>query len=147
MFTPAQVHFSLRGSDLVIQAQHKDTSDLLQLVPPDKLEGDLPRGLIEDHVHWLNLSTSIIEIRPRKNRWEQSDENWRIGCADGKYRVHKGHQFLVDMRSQTWAMVSSLLKGLDAPEHLVVSTSTTGMSQAPRLSVALPRHEIGRAHV
>ena len=140
MFTPAQVHFSLRGSDLVIRVQHKDKNDLLQLVPPDKLKWDLPIVLIEDHVHWLNLSTSIIEIRPLKNLWEQSDENWRIDCADGKYRVYKGRQSLVDMRSQTWDMVSSLLKGLDAPEHLVVTTSTTGMSPAPRLSVALPRH-------
>ena len=64
MFTPAQVHFSLQGGDLVIRAQQKDTNDLLQLVPPDKLEGDLPRGLVEDHVHWLNLSTFITEIRP-----------------------------------------------------------------------------------
>ena len=140
MFTPAQVHFSLRGGDLVIRVQHKDKNDLLQLVPPDKLKGDLPIVLVEDHVHWLNLSTSIIEIRPLKHLWEQSDENWRINCVDGRYRVYKDHQFLVDMRSQTWAMVSSLLRGLDTPEHLVISTSTTGMSPAPRLSVALPRH-------
>ena len=140
MFTPAQVHFSLRDGDLVIRAQHKDRNDLLQLVPPDKLEGDLPIVLVDGHMHWLNLSTSIIEIRPRQSIWKQSDENWRIGCADGKYRVYKDHRFLVDMRSQTWAMVSSLLKSLDSPEHLVVTTSTTGMSTAPRLSVALPRH-------
>ena len=140
MFTPAQVHFSLRDGNLVIRAQHKDTKDLLHLVPPEKLEGDLPTVLIEDHVHWLNLSTSIIEIRPLEHLWEQSDKNWRIGCADGKYRVYKDRQFLVDIRSQTWAMVSSLLKGLDAPEDFIVTTSTTGASPAPQLSVALPRH-------
>ena len=140
MFTPARVYFSLRHGDLVIRVQHKDTNDLLQLVPPDKLRGDLPIVLVEGHVHWLNLSTSIIEIRPLKNIWEQSDENWRIDCADGKYRVYKDGRFLVDIRSQTWAMVSSLLKGLDPPEGLVVTTSATGVSSAPRLSVALPRH-------
>ena len=144
MFTVAQVHFSLRGhNDLVVQARHKDTNDVLQLVPPDKLKGDLPSFFVEEHVHWLNLSTSVIEIRPLQNCWKQSDEHWRIGNEHGKYHVYKDHQFLVDIRSRTWVMVSGLLECLDPPENLVVTTPPVDFSSTPRrLSVSLPHRSL-----
>ena len=144
MFTVAQVHFSLRGwNDLVVQARHKDTNDVLQLVPPGKLEGDLPSSFIEGHVHWLNLSTSVIEIRPLQNCWKQSDEHWRIGSERGQYHVYKDRQFLVDIRSRTWDMVSSLLKGLCYRKDLVVTTSPVDFSSTPRrLYVTIPHHSL-----
>ena len=140
MFTVAQVHFSLGGNGLVVQAQCKDTSDVLQLVPPNQLERDLPSFLIRGHVHWLNLSTSVIEIRPLRNCWKQSDEHWRIGNKKGQYYVYKDHQFLVDIRSRTWDMVSGLLKRLDYPKNLIVTTYPVDFSPTPRLSVTLPHH-------
>ena len=140
MLKPAQVHFSLRSDDLVIRAQRKDTKDILELVPPENLKGDLPTFLIKEHVHWLDLSTSVIEIRPLEKLWEQSPRNWRIAGEHGKYQVYKDCEFLVGMQSRTWVMISSLLEGLDLPENLVVTTSTNDSSPTPRLSVALPLH-------
>ena len=143
MFTAAQVHFSLRGwNDLVVQARHKDTNDVLQLVPPDELESDLPSFFVKGHVHWLNLSTSVIEIRPLQTCWKQSDEHWRIDSEHGQYYVYNDRQFLVDIRSRTWVMVSGLLKCLDSPKNLVVTTSPVDSSSTPRLSVTLPRHSL-----
>ena len=141
MFTAAQVHFSLRGdNDLVVQARHKDTNDVLQLVPPRKLYMDPQPFFAYGCAHWLNLSTSVIEIRPLQNCWKQSDEHWRIGSEHGQYYVYKDHQFLVDIQSQTWDMVFGLLKGL-GHEHecLVVTTPPVDSSSTPqRLSVTLP---------
>ena len=127
----------------MIRVQPKDTNHVFELVPPDKLKRDLPAFLVEEHVHWLDLSTSIIEIRPLKSLWEQSRENWRIAGADGKYHAYKGCKSrLVDMQSQTWAMVSGLLKCFDLSENLVVTTSTIDSSPTPQLSVTLPRYSL-----
>ena len=83
------------------------------LIPSSKLLGDLPPALVHGHVHWLNLSTKIIEIRPLKQLWEKSSENWWIDCASGQYRMYRGCETLVDIRSPTWAMVSECFQCLN----------------------------------
>ena len=142
-----QVYFSLKNdSNLVIKAKRKSgpgDSHILELIPQDKLKGDLPALLIEGHAHWLNLSTSIIEIRPLDSLWEASSENWTIDCTLGQYRMQKGSEFLVDIRSQSWAMVSRLLQPLDTPQNLLVSASQIDSSEpmtSLQLSVSLPRY-------
>ncbi|KAF8434543.1 hypothetical protein L210DRAFT_3649044 [Boletus edulis BED1] len=99
-----KVHFSLQDGNLVVRVQGSQPNEILELIPSRKLQEDLPPALIDDHVHWLNLSTKIIEIRPIKQLWEESPEHWRIDCAFGQYRVHKGCETLVDIRSPTWEM-------------------------------------------
>lgn len=139
------MHFSLRNDDLVIRVKQDATSDpaIFQLVPPEKLAGDLPAVLIDGHVHWLNVSTSVLEVRPQEKLWETSPENWTIDCALGRYRMRKGCEFLIDLRSKSWAMVSGLLKPLDSPENLLVTCSPTDSelsSSSPQLSVSLLRY-------
>ncbi|KAF8555161.1 hypothetical protein OG21DRAFT_1439060 [Imleria badia] len=150
MISDHRVHFSLRKrkkrSELVIRAQRKQVvgdSDILELIPQAKLEGDLPSVLIEGHAHWLNLSTSVIEVRPLDSLWVASSENWEIDCTSGKYRMQKGNDFLVDIRSQSWDMVSRLLTPLDTPQNLIVSLSPMDSNRPTsslQLSVVLPRY-------
>ena len=118
---------------------------IIELIPHEELEGDLPAVLIEGHAHWLNISTSVLEVRPLDSLWETSSENWRMDCTPGKYRMQKGHEFLVDIRSQSWDMVSNLLRPLCTPQDLIVSVSLVDSSQhtsSLRLSVVLPRYDI-----
>ena len=101
--------------------------------------------LIEGYAHWLNLSTSIVEIRPLDTIWEASPENWKVDCTPGYYRMWKGDEFLVDIRSQSWEMVSSLLRPLSPPQDLIISVSPAGFSQRTpqlQLSVSLPRYDL-----
>ena len=137
------MHFSLRSDNLVIRARHKDGEDILELIPQEKLQGDLPAILIKGHAHWLNLSTHIIEIRPLKKLWEQSLDNWRTSRASRPYQMTNGHESLVDIRSSTWDMVSRHLECLDIPDNLVITSSPAdGAQSSPplRLSVTLPRY-------
>ena len=130
----------------MIRAKRKQVtgdSNIIELIPKEKLEGDLPAVLIEGHAHWLNLSTSVLEIRPLDSLWETSSENWKIDCTTGKYRMQKGNEYLVDIRSQSWNMISSLLRPLDMPQNLLVSVSPIDFSQPMSsliLSVVLPRY-------
>jgi hypothetical protein len=140
-----QVHFALQGGNLVIRAQHRDTADILEVIPQEILQGDLPTAFVHGHVHWLNLSTLIIEIRPLEKIWEHSLDNWRIECAAGQYRMYKGRECLVDVHSPTWEMVSRRLKCLDSPENLIITTlpiDTPQSSPVRRLSVVLPRYSL-----
>jgi hypothetical protein len=143
-----QVHFSLRDDELVVRTQCNRTNDILALIPSSKLRGDLPPALVDGHVHWLNLSTKIIEIRPLKQLWEQSSENWTIDCASGQYRAYRGCETLVDIRSPTWAMVSECFKCLnnadrESSTNLLATVSPIDSVQSrsvQQLSVTLPRY-------
>ncbi|KAF8557183.1 hypothetical protein OG21DRAFT_1601805 [Imleria badia] len=140
-----RVHFALQGGDLQIRAQHRDMADILEVIPHEKLRGDLPTAFVHGHIHWLNLSTHTIELRPLKEIWENSSDNWRIDCATGQYRMFKGHECLVDMHSPTWEMVSGRLECLDVAENLTITTfpidtSTSQFSPVRRLSVVLRRY-------
>jgi hypothetical protein len=142
----SQVHFSLRDDDLVVRTQCNQSNDILALIPSSTLRGDLPPALVEGHVHWLNLSTKIIEIRPLTQLWERSSENWRIDCSSGQYRVYRGCETLVDIRSPTWAMVSECFKclnGIDRAEltNLLITASAVDSAQSAsvqRLCITLP---------
>ena len=140
----------------MIRAQCNQTGDILELIPSRILQEDLPPALVNDHVHWLNLSTKIIEIRPLPQLWEESSENWRIDCASGQYRMYKGREALVDIRSPTWEMVSKCFQCLNGAvdnldmentQHndLLITMSSINSprsAQVPRLSVTLPRYSL-----
>ncbi|KAG6377792.1 hypothetical protein JVT61DRAFT_14565 [Boletus reticuloceps] len=125
MISGHRVYFSLRDKVLVIRAKRTAAgrSEIIQLIPREKLENDFPAILLQGHIHWLNLSTSVMDFRPIDKIWESSSENWSVDCTPGQYRMHKGREFLVDVRSPSWTMLSSLLKPLDTPQNLLVTAS------------------------
>ena len=144
----------LRDDGLVLQTQGNQKNEILELIPSDILEKDLPPALVCGHIHWLNLSTSIIEIRPLEQLWEESSEHWRIDCSTlGQYRVYKGCETLVDVRSPTWEMLSDCFESFnvksystrarvvwgdeDSVSDLLISTYSIDSLQPLRLSVAL----------
>ncbi|KIJ64298.1 hypothetical protein HYDPIDRAFT_90931, partial [Hydnomerulius pinastri MD-312] len=143
MISGYQVYFTMQGRELIIRARASDTTHVLELIPQEKLKSDLPTLLVKNHVHWLNLSTSTIEVRPLDRAWERSAENWVIDLRRKsprcqRYSMRKGSIALVDIRSQTWTMVSSRLKPLELPENLVITRSPG--DSASKLSVELPRY-------
>ena len=68
----------MAGDELIIRAKVQQCDDILELIPSSKLESDLPTVLVENHVHWLNLTTRSIEVRPLGKMWQSSLENWHI---------------------------------------------------------------------
>ena len=130
---------------VVIRAEHRNTSDTFELVPREKLKVHLPSSLIQGYVHWLNLSTFNIEIRPIEEPWKQSSDNWLITLRSGQSCIIKGSESLMDKRSPTWAMVSSRLQCLDDPENFIITVSPLDTTRSPpllQLSVILPRYDL-----
>ncbi|KAG0707120.1 hypothetical protein DFH29DRAFT_995437 [Suillus ampliporus] len=139
-----QVSFALRdGNDLIIRMKHIEKgSPILQLIPSQKFVDDLPTTLIVDHTHWLNLSTSEIDIRPAENAWKSSTENWLLRFAvAGSSTLQNvgGTTALVDIRSQTWDMISKRMHPLEDARYIMV-TYNKGSGSTPLLKVDLPRY-------
>ncbi|KAF8838139.1 hypothetical protein BDN67DRAFT_1024216 [Paxillus ammoniavirescens] len=138
-----QVHFAMKGGELQIKAENLKYGHLFELIPPQKLEGDIPAPLVKGHAHWLSLSDWTIEIRPLDKLWERRRDNWEIYLAPGAYSMRKGSAMLVDIRSQTWMMISDLLKPLERRDNLCIMffpyQATQGIP-APRIVVELPRY-------
>ena len=154
----------MRDGDLVVRAKCDQSDDILALIPSSKLREDLPPALVDDHVHWLNLSTQVIEICPLEQLWESSSKNWRIDCASGQYRLYRGCETLVDIRSSTWEMVSKCFECLNNVDesssdrgssddkdlqrksrNLLITTAPINFAQSAsmhRLYVTLPRYDL-----
>ncbi|KAG1849516.1 hypothetical protein F4604DRAFT_1971218 [Suillus subluteus] len=135
-----QVSFSLRDSnDLIIRAKHiKHDSPILQLIPSHKFVDDLPTILVAGHTHWLNLSTREIEIRPAENTWKSSPDNWVLRFAVSTVE-NSSAATLVDIRSQTWDMISKRLRPLEDARFIMV-TYNKAFGSTPSLKADLPRY-------
>ena len=128
----------MAGDELIIRARQHQCDDILELIPSSKLEFDLPTVLVENHAHWLNLTTRSIEVRPLAEIWQSSPENWYIQFALGRHSMKKGHTNLLDIRSPTWRMISSRLEPLEIPRNLVITLTSGG--DASEVNVELPRY-------
>ncbi|KAG1894551.1 uncharacterized protein F5891DRAFT_714827 [Suillus fuscotomentosus] len=142
-FCDHQVSFALCDSnDLIIRAKHiKHDSPLLQLIPSHKFVDDLPTILVAGHTHWFNLHTNEIEIRPAENAWKSSSENWvlRFSVSGSSTAQNSSGATLVDIRSQTWDMISRRLRPLEDASFIMV-TCNKASGTAPLLRADLPRY-------
>ncbi|KAG8957905.1 hypothetical protein FRC03_009696 [Tulasnella sp. 419] len=143
-----QIYFAIRPSrsqdgpeQLVIRTQRD--AEILELIPHDIFEEDLPSVLVDHHTHWLNVSNrqGEIEIRDAKLWWKSSLHNWRINFSpngdSSMYMPINGTSNamkLVDPRSATMSMIAGKLRSLESAKYLVLTHSSSS-----RLAVSLPR--------
>jgi hypothetical protein len=139
---PAKILFSRGNRDITLQARQPGGSQLLRLVPRSTLSGDFPRHFIDEYFHWLDMSTGEVEFRPAGSPWTSNPSNWRLYFRNHATLPHimlrkrtstDPLEELVDIRSATFGMVSSLLSSLETPEHIIVSQTEKV------LEVSLPR--------
>ena len=113
-----------------MQARRQGDSHLLQLIPRSTFIGDFPRHFIDDYVHWLDLKTGEVEFRPAGSPWISDPSNWRLYIrkpgSQSHFMLRKPSKDdpsidLVDIRSNTFDMMSNLLSSLESPEHIIVT--------------------------
>ncbi|TDL21949.1 hypothetical protein BD410DRAFT_898545 [Rickenella mellea] len=137
-----EVYLSPRESELVIRTKQPNTGDILELIPHNKLDGDLPQLLVQENVHWLHLSDRTIELRPLETLWISSPNNWHIHLPQvGRWAVYRPSSpsiSLIDMRSRTFTMIAECVKPLERSQFVRVELGGTSDS----LSIHLPRFKL-----
>ena len=123
-----KIFFSLRDGDLTLQARKPGDSQVLQFVPREVSVGDFPKAFVDDCVHWFNIGTGEVEFRPAESPWTPDPSNWRLtfrtrsvfrkisGDSAGATPVN-----LIDIRSDTFQMISNVLSPLESPEHIIAT--------------------------
>ena len=138
--------FQLKNNDLVIQAlpvnSTSATADLLEHIPFEIFEEDLPVNLVEEFAHWIHLRTRNIELRPLNEPWISSPKHWHIDFHQKPrsfmYRGSNNNR-LVDRNSTTFRMLYSQLQTLEHSKFVVVLYRPK--SPHP-LSIRLPRFQL-----
>ncbi|KAF5335871.1 hypothetical protein D9758_017237 [Tetrapyrgos nigripes] len=132
-----QVHFDLRGSDLVIQAQHLKSHARLELIPQRRLFGDLPELMVKEYFHWIDLEQREIELRPYTSPWVSSVGNWRLKLRGEDITMVLDGKQLVDIHSKSFQMISGYLNRMEHSQFLTVTYSA-----GPAIDVDLPRFQL-----
>lgn len=111
----SQVHFAMHEDELIIRAYQG--AELYELIPTRILEGDFPRALVENYVHWIHRGSSVIEWRPLESKWISSPENWHISTPEDEWGslLTLNNRCLVDPQSETAKAVHAWLKPLETP--------------------------------
>ncbi|KAI6009763.1 hypothetical protein BKA83DRAFT_3400703 [Pisolithus microcarpus] len=130
-----RVHFRMGTNGLIVRAKKDTDPDIFELIPSQKLGSDLPSVLVENHVHWFNLTTRTMEARPVETLWKSSPDNWRLHFSPESHSMTKGDARLFDVRSQTWQMLSERLQPLENPQNLIIT-----LESSDTVSVNLPRY-------
>ena len=132
-----EVHFGLRGKSLVIRALIRDS--LMEYVPRrvfmDNGNFDLPSGLIENCVHWLNLRTRCLEIRRKPVIWKTRPSDWILDVSHR--RAQRNRVVLVDPHSDLCKRVAGIFRHFEDPQRLTVFQPAMG-----RLSVEMRHLEL-----
>lgn len=139
-FEENEIHFGFRAGIAFIRARYR--GKVLELIPPtvflSELDGeapDLPLPLINDCVHWLDLNSQTLDIRPLAAMWQIKWSNWSIDL--GTNQARRRNSLLVDPRSPLFNRVARLIEPF---EHR--SRMTIYQPDKTNLSLHLPGLEL-----
>ncbi|KAF5988514.1 hypothetical protein FCOIX_423 [Fusarium coicis] len=137
-----QVHVGIRDGKITIKALFRGS--VLQFVPRSMLKGpmgwDLPADLVDDCVHWLDLTTGNLEMRRKPRIWRRKPSNWILDVRKRRATRNTGAS-LVEPNSDIGRKLSSIFQDFEDSKRLTIYQPANG-----ELSVELKRLEI-RFHV
>lgn len=125
----------MQKGELVIRTRREADEVVHQFIPRVKLKGDFPTHIVENHLHWLDVASGNLEMRDAENLWpEKKLQSWFVSSLDNVLELGKSER-LLDIRSPTTSMISSILKPLEFGEFIDVRYA----SGARGVSAHLPR--------
>ncbi|KAH7263807.1 hypothetical protein BKA59DRAFT_520863 [Fusarium tricinctum] len=148
-----QVHVGIREGRIIVRALFRGS--VLQFVPRSILKGpkgwDFPADLVDDCVHWLDLTTGALEMRRKPRIWRRKLSNWVLDIRkrratrnnnrlDRSGRPSTGTS-LVEPKSEIGRKVCSIFQDFEDMKRLTIYQPPNGP-----LSVEMKRLEI-RFHV
>ena len=141
LFEEHQIHFGFRSGKSFMRARSRDNRTL-EWIPPTVFSSsgivdapDLPLPLIEGCVHWLDLASHSIEIRPLASMWRSKKSDWIINLRTRQ--AQRRQSLLVDPRSPIFNRIASIIEPF---EHR--SKMTVFQPQRNNISLHLPSLEL-----
>ena len=132
-----EIHIGSRNEGLIVRACVDNS--ILEFIPRKMFRSessfDLPASLIDNCVHWLNLSTGILEIRQKPDIWKLKGSNWLLNC--NTHQAQRRRVNLIDPQSRLFHRMERIFHRFEDPQHLTVYQPQKG-----RLMVELRRLEL-----
>ena len=128
-----EIHFGLRGNEIIIRVVARGISGgivmIYEHIPRNvflaaQAAPDLPLPLVTGHVHFLEVNTNILEVRPQSTMWQQKLSNWHINLTSRLAWRRTSH--LVDPRSALFSVIAAVLEPFESRNRLVVWQSEKG---------------------
>ncbi|KAI0836841.1 hypothetical protein F5Y06DRAFT_95513 [Hypoxylon sp. FL0890] len=122
-----QIHVGYDDESTIIRAIK--STQVLELIPREVFYNgnwfDLPAPLVENCIHWLDLVSGILEIRPKsKNIWGSHRHNWKLDIATSTCtRFTPNTTFketLVDPYSPLYIRVTKIFEWFEPPRYLTI---------------------------
>ncbi|POS73886.1 hypothetical protein DHEL01_v207720 [Diaporthe helianthi] len=135
-----QIHFGLRNDQVVIRAVSRTA--ILEFIPGKvffrNANYDLPVELLENCVHFLNLSTESVQIHRRPRIWTLRKTDWVISLRTHQCTQNNGRSGrLICPYSDTAQIFERLFHHFERPELLRIF-----LSKNRQLCVNLSRFEL-----
>ncbi|KAH6649391.1 hypothetical protein F5144DRAFT_542592 [Chaetomium tenue] len=128
------IHFGLRGNRVVIKAVAG--REVWEHIPRHIFFGpstwDLPFSLIDNCVHWLNLSSGRLEIRRKPTFWRTRMSDWVLDVR--KRQGRRPNVLLLDPHSDLSRKIAGILGNFEETHKL---TTFQPLHPKGRLSVEL----------
>ncbi|KAM3508890.1 hypothetical protein MY11210_006533 [Beauveria gryllotalpidicola] len=142
-----EVHVGMSEDEVIIRARFN--GHLLQYVPRNMFRSyttsDLPTGLVDDCVHWLNLHTGELEMRRKPGIWIRKPSNWVLDVRShtavrGRGRTStKDGTSLVEPQSNIGRIIANIFRHFEDAGNLTIFQP---LSSHGRLSVEIKRLEM-----
>jgi hypothetical protein len=120
-----QIHVGFRNHQLVVRACFHQK--VLELIPREVFEStgsfDLPNSLLRDCVHWLDLSTGLLEIRPKPYIFRSTPANWTLNVRQRFAYCYTVR--LVCPCSSTFRKVQRIFDHFEIPPELTICQPRT----------------------
>lgn len=126
----------MRNQSLDNTRQFMLTHLRFDLVPARVFANRMPLAFLDSWIHWYDHESAEVTFRPRDVPWKMSsDDHWHLRRHGSTWRLHKGSQTLLDIKSGNAQMISSLFKALEDKPHMHVFYDAISES----IEIELPR--------
>jgi len=132
-----EIFFGMRDGRTIIRTRRGGC--LWEYIPPETFMGndiiDLPLGLINDCMHWLNLNTKCVEVRRKPKVWYTRPSDWIINVVH-RNGSRNGRTSLVDPNCALSKRIAGIFQGFENPQKITIYQP---MTERGRINVEL-RH-------
>lgn len=141
-----QIHVGFAGETMVVRVR-KD-KQILEFIPREMFGThqvfDLPGPLLINCIHWLDLQTGKLEIRPKASMWQPKNDTYWHTDTVGRCTRTRGLQkdTLVDPHARLFHRVARNLEGLEMRHQIMVYQRFRGHGLKPSIMVDLPRLQL-----